>query len=66
VLDHDAFRWFVENGGMTRENGRRFRDLVLSRGHTRETSSMYREFRGRDPSVEPLLEHRGLAGAVLP
>ncbi len=36
VLDHDAYQWFVEHGGMTRENGQRFRDLVLSRGYTRE------------------------------
>jgi peptidyl-dipeptidase Dcp len=60
VLDHDAYQWFVEHGGMTRDNGRRFRELVLSRGYTRELGAMYREFRGRDPSVEPLLEERGL------
>jgi peptidyl-dipeptidase Dcp len=62
VLDHDAYQWFVEHGGMTRENGQRFRDIVLSRGYTRELGAMYREFRGRDPSVEPLLAERGLAG----
>jgi peptidyl-dipeptidase Dcp len=60
VLDHDAYQWFVEHGGMTRENGQRFRDMVLSRGYTRELGAMYREFRGRDPSVEPLLAERGL------
>ena len=60
VLAHDAFRWFVENGGMTRKNGDRFRDMILSRGHTEEMAPMYRAFRGKDPSVEPLLEHRGL------
>ena len=60
VLAHDAYQWFVENGGMTRQNGERFRDLILSRGHTQEMAPMYRAFRGKDPSVEPLLDFRGL------
>jgi peptidyl-dipeptidase Dcp len=60
VLAHDAYRWFVEQGGMTRANGDRFRAMVLSRGRTQEMAPMYRAFRGRDPSVEPLLEFRGL------
>ncbi len=61
VLDVDAYRWFVEHGGMTRENGQRLRELILSRGHTQDLAALYREFRGRDPSVAPLLEQRGLA-----
>jgi len=60
VLRDDAFYWFKEHGGMTRENGQRYRDMVLSRGGTEEMDVMYRDFRGRDPSVEPLLEERGL------
>jgi peptidyl-dipeptidase Dcp len=60
VLDHDAFQWFEEHGGMTRENGQRFRDMILSRGDTQELASLYRAFRGKDPSVEPLLDFRGL------
>lgn len=60
VLDHDCWDWFVEHGGMTRENGKRLRDMVLSRGGTVECGAMYRAFRGRDPSVEPLLRERGL------
>ncbi|WP_300619375.1 peptidyl-dipeptidase Dcp [Dokdonella sp.] len=60
VLDHDAFYWFREHGGMTRENGQRFRDMILSRGSTQDMAEMYRAFRGRDPEVEPLLEQRGL------
>ncbi|MEN5117087.1 peptidyl-dipeptidase Dcp [Luteimonas sp. TWI662] len=60
VLDHDAFQWFGENGGLTRENGQTFRDKILSIGHSRDLATAYREFRGKDPSVEPLLEHRGL------
>jgi peptidyl-dipeptidase Dcp len=60
VLAHDAYAWFVENGGMTRQNGDKFREMILSRGHTQEMAAMYRAFRGRDPSVEPLLEFRGM------
>jgi peptidyl-dipeptidase Dcp len=60
VLDHDAFQWFKEHGGMTRENGKRFQDMILSRGNTEDMAALYRAFRGRDPSIEPLLDHRGL------
>ena len=60
VLDHDAFQWFRENGGLTRENGQIFRDKILSIGHSQDLAVAYREFRGKEPSVEPLLEHRGL------
>jgi peptidyl-dipeptidase Dcp len=60
VLDHDAFYWFKEHGGMTRENGQRFRDMVLSRGHSADPSELFRNFVGRDPYVEPLLIERGL------
>jgi peptidyl-dipeptidase Dcp len=63
VLDHDAYYWFVEHGGMTRENGQRFRDMILSRGGSDDAAALYRAFRGRDPSVEPLLEQRGLKPA---
>lgn len=60
VLDHDAYQWFVENGGMTRANGQVFRDKILSRGGSEELGAMYEAFRGKQPSVEPLLKHRGL------
>jgi peptidyl-dipeptidase Dcp len=60
VLDHDAFQWFKEHGGLTAENGQVFRDKVLSRGNSVELATLYRDFRGKDPSVAPLLEHRGL------
>ncbi len=63
VLRDDAFYWFKEHGGMTRQNGQRFRDMVLARGNTQDTDAMYRAFRGRDPSVEPLLIERGLKTA---
>ncbi len=61
VLDDDAYYWFRENGGMTRANGQRFRDMILSRGSTQEMDALYRAFRGRDPIVQPLLEERGLS-----
>jgi peptidyl-dipeptidase Dcp len=60
VLDDDAYYWFREHGGMTRANGQRYRDMVLSRGGTQDPAAMYRAFRGRDPIVQPLLEERGL------
>ena len=60
VLDHDAYAWFTENGGLTRANGQRLRDLILSRGGTADPGALYRAFRGRDPSIEPLLVKRGL------
>ena len=60
VLDDDAFEWFKEHGGLTAENGQVFRDKILSRGNTVDLATLYRDFRGKDPSVEPLLENRGL------
>ncbi len=60
VLDHDAFAWFNAEGGLTRANGRRFRDMILSRGGTADAAALYRAFRGREPSVNPLLAKRGL------
>lgn len=60
VLDHDAFEWFKEHGGLTAENGQVFRDKILSRGNSVELADLYRNFRGKDPSVEPLLVNRGL------
>ncbi|HMB72091.1 MAG TPA: M3 family metallopeptidase [Gammaproteobacteria bacterium] len=60
VLDADTVEWFRENGGMTRANGQHFRDTLLSRGGSAEAMSLFRDFRGRDPEVGPLLERRGL------
>jgi peptidyl-dipeptidase Dcp len=60
VLDHDAYAWFTDHGGLTRANGQRFREMILSRGGSEDVATLYRAFRGRDPSVEPLLEQRGL------
>lgn len=60
MLDHDAFNWFEENGGITRENGQRLRDMVLSRGNTENYQQMYEKFRGKLPTITPLLKARGL------
>jgi peptidyl-dipeptidase Dcp len=60
VLDADCVEWFTENGGLTRENGERFGRLVLGIGGSREPLAAYREFRGRDALIEPLLRRRGL------
>lgn len=60
MLDHDAFHWFETHGGLTRANGQRFRDMILSRGHSQDYGVMFRNFTGHDPQVEPMLEARGL------
>jgi peptidyl-dipeptidase Dcp len=60
MLDDDAYSWFMENGGMTRANGQRFRDMVLSRGNTEDYNKMFFDFRGRKPDIQPMLEDRGL------
>jgi peptidyl-dipeptidase Dcp len=60
VLDADTVEWFEEHGGLTRENGEHFRNTLLSRGGSRDPMESFREFRGRDARVEPLLQRRGL------
>jgi peptidyl-dipeptidase Dcp len=59
-LDADTVEWFTENGGMQRKNGDHFRKALLSKGGTMDAMQMYREFRGRDAKIDPLLERRGL------
>jgi peptidyl-dipeptidase Dcp len=60
MLAQDAFAWFEGHGGLTRANGQRFRDLVLSRGNTEDYGAMYRSFTGHDPDITPYLEYYGL------
>jgi peptidyl-dipeptidase Dcp len=60
VLDADTVAWFTENGGLTRENGDRFRRLLLGVGGSKDPLDAYREFRGRDAEIAPLLKRRGL------
>ncbi|MCI2239924.1 M3 family metallopeptidase [Paenibacillus sp. TRM 82003] len=63
VLDADAVEWFRENGGLRRENGEHFRRTLLSRGGAVDPVRAYRDFRGRDAQMEPLLRRRGLTAA---
>ena len=62
MLDADTVEWFRENGGLTRENGDRFRQRLLGVGGSGDPLTAYRDFRGRDAEIQPLLERRGLAG----
>jgi peptidyl-dipeptidase Dcp len=52
--------WTKTHGGLTRENGDRFRSTLLSRGGSREALDLYRDFTGGDPDIRPLLVRRGL------
>jgi peptidyl-dipeptidase Dcp len=61
MLDDDAYQWFEDHGGLTRANGDRFRQMVLSRGNTEDLEKMYVAWRGAPPSIEPMLKYRGLA-----
>ena len=70
-VDPDARRrtrshWFETHGGLTRANGQRFRDMVLSRGNTLDYAEMYRAFAGHDPSIQPYLEYYGLPAEPAP
>ncbi|EME4046485.1 dipeptidyl carboxypeptidase II, partial [Klebsiella quasipneumoniae] len=61
MLADDGYQWFVEQGGLTRENGQRFRDAILSRGNSADLAELYRQWRGHDPQIEPMLKNRGLS-----
>ncbi|MEI9928539.1 MAG: M3 family metallopeptidase [Sphingomonas sp.] len=61
MLDDDAYHWFMQHGGLTRANGQRFRDLILSKGHTLDYGPMFKAFYGKDPEIGPMLINRGLA-----
>jgi peptidyl-dipeptidase Dcp len=60
MLSEDAYDWFVENGGLTRANGQRYRDMILSAPMTNDYKTLYRNFRGRDASIKPMLKYMGL------
>ncbi|MEU6784434.1 M3 family metallopeptidase [Nonomuraea angiospora] len=60
VLDAESVEWFKENGGLTRANGDHFRRELLSRGGSLDPLTAFRNFRGREPSIQPLLVRRGL------
>jgi peptidyl-dipeptidase Dcp len=59
-LDADTVDWFTKSGGLSRKNGDHFRKTLLSRGGSADAMSLFHDFRGRDPVIEPLLERRGL------
>jgi peptidyl-dipeptidase Dcp len=60
MLDDDAYQWFLDHGGLTRANGQRFRDMILSRGDSEDYGPLFRAFYGKDPDVAPLLQFQGL------
>ena len=63
MLAQDSFAWFQQHGGLTRANGQRFRDMVLSRGNTLDYAEMYRAWAGHDPQIQPYLDFYGLRSA---
>jgi peptidyl-dipeptidase Dcp len=63
MLADDAFVGFKQSGGLTRANGDRFRAMILSRGNTEDLAKLYKDWRGKEPSVEPMLINRGLKDA---
>ncbi len=60
VLDADSVEWFKANGGMKRENGDHFRRTLLSRGGAEDAMTLFENFRGGPPDIQPLLTRRGL------
>lgn len=60
MLADDGYQWFVEHGGLNRENGQRFREAILSRGNSSDLEQLYRDWRGHDPLIAPMLKNRGL------
>jgi peptidyl-dipeptidase Dcp len=60
MLDDDAFQWFLDNGGLTRANGDRFRKMILSRGNTEDLAKAYAAWMGREPDTGPMLKARAL------
>jgi peptidyl-dipeptidase Dcp len=62
MLAQDSFAWFQQHGGLTRENGQRFREMILSRGNTLDYAEMYRAWAGHDPQIQPYLDFYGLTG----
>lgn len=59
TLDNDAWEWISNNGGLTRENGDRFRKYILSVGNSVDLNQAFRDFTGHDPDIKPLLRNRG-------
>ncbi len=60
VLDNDAYEYFKETGIFNKETAEKFRKNILEKSGTEDPAKLYRDFRGRDAVVEPLLKNRGL------
>ncbi len=60
VLDADAFSVFKEHGIFNTETAKRFRDCILSKGGTEHPMTLYRRFRGQEPTIEALLKRNGI------
>ena len=60
MLDDDAYQWFEDHGGLTRANGERFRQMVLSKGNTEDLNKVYSAWFGAEPNAKPMLKYRGL------
>lgn len=61
VLSADAYARFEEEGVFNPDTGRDFRQHILAMGGSQEPMELFKAFRGREPSVEPLLRHSGIA-----
>ncbi len=64
VLDSDAFQAFKEKGLFDQATAKSFRTNILERTGTEDAMALFKRFRGREPSVEPLLVKRGLKSAT--
>jgi peptidyl-dipeptidase Dcp len=64
MLDDAAYQWFEDHGGLTRANGDRFRQMILSRGNTQELHKLYSTWLGAEPTTAPMLKYRGLADTI--
>lgn len=65
MLADDGYQWFVEHGGLTRENGQRFREVILSRGNSTDLEQLCSAWRGQEPRIDSMLLHRGLSQSFL-
>jgi peptidyl-dipeptidase Dcp len=60
MLNDDAYQWFDDHGGLSRANGDRFRNMILSRGNTEDLAAMYVAWRGKTPTIDAMMKYRGL------
>lgn len=60
VLDADAFSVFKKNGIFDRKTAQRFRDCILSKGGTEHPMTLYKNFRGSEPTIDALLKRNGI------